>query len=230
MGRRSQQGTLPHFLWLPGELFELGFDPRLGVVDPPPGGTPALIVTSHRAIWMGQQAGKRTISLIPLDRVSAVEVIDVVRPGARLAQGVLFLGIGVLLGLLSWVVLEVFLLVLIAGGLPTLVGVYMLAGYAFPDEPGELLVHSTGHTLRVHLLSAVARHDAYTVAHRMLELMLRVPGGVAEPAASEAAAGPASGPDAGTQVPSAIESASTMAVPVPWKPADEPLTPQGHSP
>jgi hypothetical protein len=157
--------------WLADERFEIGLDARQGVVTQPTAGHNILTVTSCRAIQLSQETGKHTTSLVPLERLSSVEVVNTSRPGTRMAQGALLLGIGILLGLVVWATLEALLLILIAGGLPTLVGIYLLAGYVFPDGQGELLLHADGLTLRTPLLSPAARRDAYLVAHRVFELM-----------------------------------------------------------
>ena len=157
--------------WLPDERFELGFDSRQGLVTHPDGRGQRLTVTSHRAIQLGQGQGKRTTSLVALDQLSGVEIVDVWRPTGRLAQSLLLLSVGILLGLLVWTVLGPWLLVLVASGLPTLVGIYLLAGYLFPDEHGELVLHAHGYAVRVPLLEERAKRDAYHVAHRVFELM-----------------------------------------------------------
>ena len=169
--RPSDMESSVQLPWLPDERFEIGLDARQGAVTQPTAGQHILTVTSYRAIRLGQEPGKRTTSLVPLERLSSVEVVDTSRPGTRMAQGALFLGIGILLGLVVWAILETLLFVLIAGGLPTLVGIYLLAGYVFPDEQGELLLHADGFTLRMPLLSPAARRDSYLVAHRVFELM-----------------------------------------------------------
>ena len=128
------------------------------------------MVTTHRAIKVGVDGGKRTTSITPLDRVSAVEVTDTGRPIERLAQGLIFMGAGALLGWISWVVLGVALVSLLIGGLPILASVYMLAAFVFPDEDGELTLYAGTHVVRQPLLSAVARRDAYAVAQRIYEL------------------------------------------------------------
>ncbi len=172
MGSLSADGAHAQLPWLPDERFELGFDSQHGGISHSSGSQHSLTVTSHRAIQSSRGSGRKSTSLLPLDRVSSVEVVDVTRPATRLAQGVLFLGVGGLLGLVAWAVLEAFLFVLVAGGLPSLVGVYLLAGYLFPDDQGELVLHAPGYAMRVPLRSADARRDAYLVAHRLFELMV----------------------------------------------------------
>jgi hypothetical protein len=172
-----EEEIIPHLLWLPGERFEIGLDARLGEVTPPFSGPQVLMVTNQRAVLVNQQAGKKTTSLLPLTRLASVEVVDVSRPSARLVQGLLFLGTGLVLGLAVWTILEALLFVLVAGGAPALVGVYLLAAYLFPDERGDLLLHSGGHALRMPLLSDNARRDVYLVAHRLSELMAASPTG-----------------------------------------------------
>ena len=163
----------PHHLWLPGERWEMGLDARLGGVTPPPSDRRnMLMVTSHRAILTSHRGGKRTTSLLPLEKLTGIEVVDVSRPSGRLLQGLLFLGIGLLLGIGINIVVKAntTLFVVVGGGLPTLVGVYLLAAYFFPDQQGELVLHAGVHTVRMPLLSASARRDAHLVAHRLSEL------------------------------------------------------------
>ena len=157
-------------LWLPGERWEMGLQARLGGVTPPSGGPPMLMVTTHRAILVNQQSGRRATSLLPLASITGIEVVDTSRPTARFVQGLLLLGTGVLLATAVWVVLETLLFVLIAGAMPGLAGVYLLAAYLFPDQQGELLLHTAGHTARMPLLTAGARRDAHLAAHRLSEL------------------------------------------------------------
>ena len=172
-------------VWLPGERLEVVLDSRKGSVAPEAVGRSSLIVTTHRAIKVGLDGGKRTTSITPLDRVSAVEVTDTGRPTDRLAQGLIFMGAGALLGWISWVVLGVALVSLLIGGLPILASVYMLAAFAFPDEDGELTLYAGTHVVRQPLLSAVARRDAYAVAQRIYELTVApaaaTPGGDSTP-------------------------------------------------
>ena len=179
-------------VWLPGERLEVALDSRTGAVAPEAVGRSSLMVTTHRAIKVGLDGGKRTTSITPLDRVSAVEVTDTGRPTERLAQGLIFMGAGALLGWISWVVLGVALVSLLIGGLPILASVYMLAAFAFPDEDGELTLYAGTHVVRQPLLSAVARRDAYAVAQRIYELTVAPAAatpGVETPSSSPAYAG-----------------------------------------
>jgi len=157
--------------WLPGERLELALDARKGIVASA-GGSDVLTVTNHRAIKVGRQAGKRTTMLVPLDQLTGIEVIDAFRPPERLLQGLFWLGIGVVLGWLSWWVVPGNMLPpLIVGGIPVLASVYMLAGYAFPDSEGELVLYAGGISVHQPLLSRDARNDANLVGQRLYELM-----------------------------------------------------------
>ncbi|MEX2598898.1 MAG: hypothetical protein WD533_04495 [Dehalococcoidia bacterium] len=171
--------------WLPGERFELALDARLGMSTSPMAGDNVLTVTTRRAIKLGSEPGKRTTSMLPLDRVAAVEVIDAERPTERLTQGLVVLGIGIIAGIVSWVFLEQQLITLLAGGLPVLVAIYMLAGYAFPDTEGELILHTGSYTLRQPLQTPESRRDAYLAAHRIYDLVA-APGLFEETAAAPA--------------------------------------------
>ena len=120
---------------------------------------------------LGRRAGRRTTAALPLDRLTAVEITDVGRPMRRMAQGLLVLGASLVLGIVIWVVLDVFLFALLVAGVPGLIGVYMLTGYAFPDDQGELALHAGAYALRLPLLSDAARQDSYLLAQRVFELM-----------------------------------------------------------
>ena len=172
-------------LWLPGERWETGLQARLGEValplDVPP---PVLMVTTHRAILVNQQSGRSSTSLLLLANITGVELVDTTKQASRLVQGLLLLGTGILLALAMWVVLQTLLFVLIAGALPGVAGVYLLAGYLFPDQERELLLHTAGYTARMPLLTANARRDAYLVAHRISELSSG--GAVPRPAPADA--------------------------------------------
>ncbi len=224
MGRMPDDNNSAQLPWLPGEQFELSFDSNEGVLTHPKVGDHVLTVTSHRAILQSQQPGKRTTCLVPMGQLSAVEVIEITRPTSRLVQGGLSLGIGVVLGLLVWLVLGPLLLILIAGGLPTILSVYLLAGYAFPDEQGELLLHSTGYSIRTPLLSANARRDAYLVAHRVSELIAAA-GQREEPDSTDTdpaistdsglkGQGESAGPDGGTRDNAGAEQVDVAAAPL----------------
>ena len=191
---RGREGVTPQLPWLPGEQFEVGLDARYGLMSQPPTGPEVLSVTSYRVVRSSQAGGKTTTGLVPLDRLSGVEVINAHRPWNRLVQGLLLLGVGGLLGLGTWAVLEAWLLVLLAGGVPTLVGIYILAGYAFPDEEGALLLHAGGYIVRMPLRSASARRDAYLVAHLLMELMSAASRRSAEPTVAELSEPMAAGP------------------------------------
>ncbi|MEE8517697.1 MAG: hypothetical protein V3S98_01060 [Dehalococcoidia bacterium] len=157
---------------IPGERFELALDEKLGAVTSPDPTQNALTVTDRRVIKRGNQGGKRVTSIIPHDRLTAVEVVDAARSHERLSQGLIILGIGIALAWISWAVVGLVLVSLIVGGFPILAAVYMLAGYALPDTEGELVLHAGSYAVRQPLLSADARTDAYLVAGRISELMV----------------------------------------------------------
>ena len=131
----EQGQSLSH---LPGERFELALDSERGMLTDPTPGSNTVTITSQRAIRYSSEGGKRTTGTLSLERLSGMEVIDVGRPSRRLGQGLLSLGVGAVLGALAWALFAETLFVLILGGLPALAGVYLLSGYIFPDETGEL--------------------------------------------------------------------------------------------
>jgi hypothetical protein len=190
----TERGGGAQMPWLPGERFELALDAERGALHEPRGGQHVLTLTNHRAIKLSASASQRTTAVVPLARLSAVEVQDVSRPSAKLSQGLVLAGVGVFLAWLSWMITGVLLVPLLLGGLPLLAAVYLLSAYAFPDAEGELVLHAEGYTLHQPLRTADARRDAYLVAHRIYELMAAV--SIAAPAPTDAQAAPAPEPAA----------------------------------
>lgn len=176
--------------WLPNERFELALDPKQGALTRPTGTADVLTITSLRAIRMGGRTGRRTTSVMTLSSITGVEVVDFERPAERLTQGLAVLGIGLIIAWITWMVFATALITLLLGGVPVLVGVYLLAGYAFPDDDGELVLHAPGQSIRQPLLTPDARGDAYLVAHRVFELAAAGPD-----AAPSADAAPTATPD-----------------------------------
>ncbi len=176
LARMADQNTERQVSWLPNERFEISLDAHLGALTSPGGGADTLTVTSQRAIRVGTRSGRRRTVLVPLSGLSGIEVVDVSRPQERLTQGLIVLGAGFVLVWISWVVFATALISLLVGGIPVLVGVYVLAGYAFPDGEGELILYSGAFSLRQPLMSADARRDAYLVARRISELAATVSG------------------------------------------------------
>ena len=168
----------PPNLLLRGERVECSIDADLGALPTHRPEGEVLTVTNRRAIKLGASAGVRTTSLIPLGRITGVEVLDVSRPTDRLGQGILLLVVGLALGGISWAVVNVPVVSLLLGGIPVLAAVYALAGWAFPNAEGELRIHAPGQTISQPLRSPAARRDAYRAAQRVYEL-------IAEPRAEQ---------------------------------------------
>ena len=183
MNRPVDDGPHDQVPLLPGERFEVALDAQLGVVGSSATGENILTVTTHRAILLSSEPGKRTTALLPLSKLTGVEVVDVYRAAERLPQGLLLLGAGALLGWLSWIVVGVVLISLLVGGLPVLAAIYILTGYVLPDQEGALILHAGDYSLRHVLRSADARRDAHLVAQRLYEL---ASAGGSEPAAEAA--------------------------------------------
>jgi hypothetical protein len=156
---------------MPGERFELALDSRAGAINSSAVGEDKLTVTTRRVIRLGLQGGVRTTTIVPLDRLTAVEISDVERDTSRLANGLIALVVGAALGWGSWVIFSVALISFVLGGVPILVAFFLIAGFAFPDEDGALLLYANGLTLRQPLRSSESRRDAYFVARRLYELM-----------------------------------------------------------
>ena len=163
-------GVLPG-TWLPGERAEVVLDAKAGALASPRAHADSLIVTNHRAVKVGVSQGSRTTTLLPLANISSVEIFDVARSPERLIQGVGLLLVGVMIGGATWLALNFPLLSVVAGGVPILISVYVLAGWAFPDDEGELRLYSSGHMMTQRLGTAAARRDAYGAAYRIYELM-----------------------------------------------------------
>jgi hypothetical protein len=163
----EQGQSLSH---LPGERFELALDAEHGMLTDPTPGSNTITITNQRAIRHSSEGGKHTTGVLNLERLSAMEIIDVGRPSRRLGQGLLSIGVSAVLGALAWALFSETLFVLILGGLPALTGVYLLSGYIFPDETGELTLYAGNYTMRLPLLTEDARSDAYLVADRISEL------------------------------------------------------------
>ncbi len=157
--------------WLADEHFEVAIDAESGALTSPPQRGDALIVTNQRAIKVGSSTGAHTTTLVPLSNLTAVEVLTVSRPSERLGQGMLLLVVGAALGLISWSVIGVPFVSLLLGGLPVLVAVYVLAGWAFPDGEGELRLYAQGHVITQPLRGSNAKRDSHLVAQRLYELM-----------------------------------------------------------
>jgi len=156
--------------YLPGERFELGLDSKRGMLTDPTPGNNAVTITNKRAIHRSSEAGKHTTGVLSLERLSGIGIIDVGRPSRQLGQGLLSIGVGTVLGALAWALFSETLFVLILGGLPALAGVYLLSGYIFPDETGELTLYAGSYTMHLPLLTEDARNDAYLVVDRISEL------------------------------------------------------------
>jgi hypothetical protein len=157
--------------WLPGERIELALDSRTGAVTSPTIGEDVLTVTTHRAIRLGRAGGARITEIIPLDRVVHIEVDDVSRDSGRLVKGLIFVFVGAVVGWVIHALFAVTLITLLAGGIPTLVAVFLISGYLFPDEEGAFVLYTAGSVLRHPLLTTESKRDAYLVAHRIYELM-----------------------------------------------------------
>lgn len=174
VSRITEQSTERQIPWLPGERFELALDSHAGAISSSASGQDTLTVTTHRIIRLGGgRGGSKLTEVAPLDRINAVEVLDVARDNGKLTNGIILLAVGIALAWFTWVVFEgVVLFSLVIGGLPVLAAVYMLTGWLFPDEEGALLLHTAGHAIKQPLSSEQSRHDAYLVAHRVYELMV----------------------------------------------------------
>jgi hypothetical protein len=171
LSRFAQESAEHQIPWLQGERFELALDSSVGAVHSPAKGDNTLTVTTHRVIRLGHAGGAWDTQVVPLNRINEIEILDVSRDSGKLKNGLLALAAGILLAWVIWQVFEVMPFVILSGGLLTLVGVWQLSGYLFPDEDGALLLHTGSHAVRQPLLTTEARRDAYLVAHRIYELI-----------------------------------------------------------
>jgi len=195
LSRFAQESAEHQIPWLQGERFELALDSNVGAVHSPAKGDNTLTVTTHRVIRLGHAGGAWDTEVVPLNRIHEIEILDVSRDSSKLKNGLLALAAGVLLAWIIWQVFEVMPFVILSGGLLTLVGVWQLSGYLFPDEDGALLLHTGSHAVRHPLLTTEARRDAYLVAHRIYELIAyAAPGVTGAPSAPAAQPAPSSVP------------------------------------
>ena len=153
-----------------GETIEVVFDAQGGLVPEPAPRTDALVVTNERVVRDGVADGARVVSMFPLRELAAMEVADNGRSFEKLGQGIVLVAAGLILGGLSWFILEIQVLSVILGGLPILAGIYMLTGWAFPDNAGSLQLYAPGHAIALPLQSAAARESVYAAMQRIYEL------------------------------------------------------------
>ena len=153
-----------------GETIEVVFDAQGGLGAEPTPHTDALVVTNERVVRDGVADGARVVSMFPLRELAAMEVADNGRSFERLGQGIVLVAAGLVLGGLSWFILEIQVLSVILGGLPILAGIYMLTGWAFPDTEGALQLYAPGHAIALPLRSAAARASVYAAMQRIYEL------------------------------------------------------------
>ena len=160
----------PQVPLMQGETVEVVFDAQGGLVAEPDPRTDALVVTNERVVRDGVADGARVVSMFPLRELAAMEVADSARSFERLGQGIVLVAAGLIFGGLSWFILEIQVLSVILGGLPILAGIYMLTGWAFPDNEGTLQLYAPGHAIALPLRSAAARESVYTAMQRIYEL------------------------------------------------------------
>ena len=166
----SSTDAVPRVPLLPGESIEMVFDARNGLVSESAPRGESVVVTSERVVRDGVAEGARVVSMFPLQDLAAVEVSDSGRSFERLAQGITLAAVGLVLGGLSWFILEIQVLSVVLGGLPILAGIYMLTGWAFPDTEGALHLYAPGHAIALPLRSAAAREGVYAAMRRIYEL------------------------------------------------------------
>ena len=153
-----------------GETVEIVFDAQHGLVAEPAPRSDALVVTNERVVRDGAAAGARVVSIFPLRELAAMEVADSGRSLEKLGQGIVLVAAGLILGGLSWFILEIQVLSVILGGLPILAGIYTLTGWAFPENTGALHLYAPGHAIALPLQSAAARESVYAAMQRIYEL------------------------------------------------------------
>ncbi|MXY59404.1 MAG: hypothetical protein F4Y96_02690 [Chloroflexi bacterium] len=165
----SSANAAPQVPLMQGETVEVVFDAQGGLVAEPAPRTDALVVTNERVVRDGVADGARVVSMFPLRELAAMEVADNGRSFEKLGQGIVLVAAGLILGGLSWFILEIQVLSVILGGLPILVGIYMLTGWAFPDNAGSLQLYAPGHAIALPLQSAAARESVYTAMQRIYD-------------------------------------------------------------
>ena len=169
-----------------GESVRIVFDSRDGLIPASAPRGEAVVLTDQRVLRDGFADTGRVVTVFPLDELSAVEVASAGRSFERLGQGLMLLAAGLVLGGLSWIILEVLVLSVLLGGLPILGGVYSLTGWAFPDTDGALRLYARGHAIALPLRGNAAQATAHNAMQGIYELRW----GSAAPS-SESAAAPA---------------------------------------
>ena len=153
------------------ENFQLGFDPRNGIVAPVKELANSIVVTPFGVSVSLKTDGAHTSATIPLNSISGIEIREPIRSRRRFYQGISLLLGGLALGFTAWVLLELFLLVLITGGIPIVASIYILTGFAFPDSQDELILHSLGGTFRLPLETDRAKLDSHEFSRHLGELI-----------------------------------------------------------
>ncbi len=152
-------------LLFPNEEVELTLHDRLGITADLQDTRDSLIVTSHRLISSTYKAGQHCMSIIPRGSVDGIEILEMQRPRERLLGGITLLAVGILFGWAVWAIVGLSLPALALGGIPTVISVWILASYAFPEDSSEIVVYAGSLALRHPLRTPQARCDAYRVAH-----------------------------------------------------------------
>lgn len=170
----SKSGATDSIQLLPDEVLELTLDSRNGIMPTPTLSWGALILTSHRIIRHASDNAKNVSTILPLAKVTGVEIVDSKEPVSRLLQGLGAFAVGILLALLSWNILNVGLISLLVGGIPLIVSVYILAGYFFPEYESELVVSTAGSAVKHPLVTARAKADSLTAIDQLWKLIYGV--------------------------------------------------------
>ena len=160
MGTTNTQPTSYASL-LEYENFQIGFDSNKGMIKNPNDlGCNSTIITNLRLINQESTADCLTITSIPIDKVTSTEIIKVSKSKSKLFRSILLMSAGIIVGSTTWLLLDVIAITLIFGGLPTLVGFYLLTGWAMPDTDNMLRFNASEQSFDQLLHSYAAQSTA----------------------------------------------------------------------
>lgn len=167
----SESERLLELRLVPDEKFHLGITPSGIISSHPPVSMDALLLTSHRIIRVGQKGGRRISEAAPLLRLDAAEVCHVDRSFQRLYLSVILVVVGVALSVFTWVSLANPLLALLGGGVITVIGVWLLAGYLLAETESHLCFYTNNHKITLPLYGKHSRQGACQVVDRFFEIV-----------------------------------------------------------
>ncbi|MQF86833.1 MAG: hypothetical protein FI734_05190 [SAR202 cluster bacterium] len=125
------------------EQFQAGFDSRKGIInDPNEAGPNSTLITNLRLINRVNTDDAVTITSLPVGNITSTEIIRVSKSNSKLFRSILLMASGIIIGWSTWLLLDVIAITLIFGGLPGLIGFYLLMGWVIPDTENMLCFYS----------------------------------------------------------------------------------------